>query len=542
MIGKKSVFISLLALALAVALGTTAQAQWSQDTRIDTGGDGIYKLSTDLCASDTNVYCLWIDERAPGSQDVGAIYFTYSNDWGVTWAASDQRIDLGNPTNPKVQGASVSDYPAIASSENCVYAVWEDHRLDPDPISGTQGNVYFNRSTDYGATWEDDQRIDVGVAPNDTFAAYISICASGSNVYVAWQDKRNGGSEVFFSMSPNYGAAGSWTAPQSTDPSGFLYGHGYPQLDCDGDTVYVAWQDNRNASQDIYFNSSTDGGVTWTSNTVARVDSDLPNPGNSIYLQMSAAPATGSGGGGGFPPPSTIKISPLFVGVTQAGSQKGIGHQQNPNVGGKKVYCVWRDYRNEQDAFELDIYFNYSHDGGLTWGAQDQWMNTHHASPGSVWCGYPEVAGSDKGVYVVWEDEKDDLPEHVAPYIDDVYMQASVNGGKAGSWSGPVRMDTGTTPGTVDSSYNLVAARWPYVWCCWQDERDDPVNFYDSYYCTYSINGGFTFTYSERVDSGGSNPGVGYAAIVPRGNGLHVAYRDYRNGAYYGMFYNGRLF
>ncbi len=540
MIGKKSVFISLVTLAVVVVLGTTAQAQWTADTRIDTGGDGIYKLNTGLCSNDNNVYCLWRDHRAPGTYDCGAIYFTYSHDYGVTWASSDQRVDLGNSVDPKVQGASKSVYPAIASSENCVYAVWEDHRHDPDPVGGSQANVYFNRSIDNGITWEEDQRIDVGAAANDIFAGYVAIGASGSNVYVSWEDKRNA-DEVYFSMSASYGVAGSWTAPQSVDPNGFLYGHTYPSMACEGDNVFVAWQDSRNGIPDIYMNSSTDGGVTWTSSTVRRVDTDIPNPGASIYLTMTAVPAS-TGGGGGINPPLSIGIPPFYAGKNLGGNQNHAGHQQNPNVGGTKVYCVWRDYRNEQDDFELDIYFNYSHDGGLTWGSADQWMNTHHATPGSVWCGYPEVAGSQNGVYVVWEDQKDDLPEHVSPYIDDVYLQASINGGKTGSWSGPVRMDQGTTPGTVDSSYNVVEASWPYVWCCWNDERDDPVNYYDSFYCSYSTNGGFTFVYSERVDSGAADPGVGYTAIWAQSNGLHTAYRDYRNGAYYGIFYNGRMF
>jgi len=265
------------------------------------------------------------------------------------------------------------------------------------------------------------------------------------------------------------------------------------------------------------------------------VDTDNPWGGDSMYIVI-AATTVESGGG------NMNGISPGGVSYKLHGASGETGATwKKPPQSRDLVYFFWRDYRNSQGSFMLDVYFNYSHDGGLTWGNPDQRMNTDHATPGTFWVGEPAIAASEKGVYVVWLDEKDDINPGSSPYIDDVYINISHTGGLPGNWSGPRRMDQGTSPGTVDSWHPKVAASWPYTWVTWMDERDDPVNFYDSVYCSHSTNAGINWTYSERVDSGGSSPGAKYAEINAEGNVLDVIYYDWRYNQK-GVFYNTRSF
>ncbi len=534
----KIMFLPLLMAGFMILAAGTAVAQWGADTRVETDTGSNYSSYVVTTASGTKVNVIWRDHRPPGTYDNGSIYANYSHDNGATWGTADQRIDLG-----KVEGSSLSTRPAVASSGDYVYATWQDHRNDPATSPPFENpNLFFNRSIDGGLTWEaSDQRIDTGASANSTLARNISIRAYDSNVYVCWQDERSGTPNVYFSMSPSYGAAGSWTTPILVDAAGgAYYTQKYPVMDCSGERVYVAWQDSRNAYQDIYFNHSADGGVTWNSSDVRRVDTDIPATGDSIYIEMAAAKeGGGGGGGGGFPyagpiPPFLMQYNRVGRFGTSAGSSSLSGDRM-------PVYCIWRDYRSAQGSFQLDIYANSSTDGGLTWGAQDKRLNSHHAAPGSIWVGEPAIAAAGEAVYGIWLDGKDDPTPGSSPYIDDVYMNKSLSYGSGGSWSGCIRMDEGVSPGAADSWNPKVAAYAGHVWVVWMDERDDPVYSDDSVYCTYSSDKGNTWTFSERVDSGGSDPDAGYCEICNFGRTLHVSWSDYRLGAS-DAFYNGRTF
>jgi|GEM_PF-3133942 len=512
-----------LFLAAFFFIGGLALAQWPADIKVETDS-GNYSTHVYVTSDGMGVYELWRDHRPPGTYDNGAIYFNYSHNKGVTWGSTDQRIDVG-----KVQGANMSDWPAIACSGVFVYAVWQDHRNDPTNLD--LPNVYFNRSTNGGMTWgAQDVQIDTGAPVNTTIAENVSLRAHSNYVYVCWKDERNGLPNVYFSMSDDYGQ--TWSTPGPVDPTGSqFYNQQYPVMDCDGTTVYAAWQDSRNANQDIYFNHSSDAGVTWNSGAVRRVDTDNPALGDSIYLYMSAGK---SGGGGKTFQFKNFSYSSQLVGSFGGLSASGLAGKRKP------VYCIWRDYRNSQGSFMLDIFANVSTDSGVTWGAQDARLNSHH-SPGTVWVGEPVIAGAGEAVYGVWLDEKDDPTPGSTPFIDDVYLSRNLAWGDVASWSVPIRMDEGVTPGFADSWNPQVAASGSNVWVVWMDDRDDQVNFYDSVYCTYSTDKGDNWTFSERVDSGGTNPGAGYCEIWADGSRLNVAFRDYRFGAA-DAFYNGRDF
>ncbi len=532
MAGIKSAFIFFSAAVLIVLLGGPALAQWGTDARIDTDTNGNTKANSFVARSGNNVYACWKDYRIDYNN--GVIIANYSHDGGQTWGSQDQRVDTG-----KVGGSSISNYPAIACSGDYVYVAWQDYRNDPG--NADLANIYFNRSTNGGLSWEaTDQRIDLGAPANDVKAKNVDIAADGAEVYIVWEDYRSGISlpNAYFSMSDSYGAAGTWTTPVCVDDySGQFYKQAYPVMANVGNRIYIAWQDSRDADANVYMNHSFNGGRTWDSNDVRRVCTDYPAPGDSIYIDIAATGSSGSGGGSG-PFKTVRRKSGLSFSVT--GPYGSTNPSPRPNTASKdRVYCFWRDYRNTQGPYMLDVYFNFSHDGGLTWGSRDQRINTNHSTPGTYWVGYPTLAASGKGIYLVWIDEKDDTSPGTEPFIDDVYVNVSLLGGVVGTWSGPTRLDAGTAPGTVDCWHPQATASWPYVAVTWMDERDDQVNFYDAVYCAHSTTAGYSWSADERVDSGGSSLGAKYAEMHLAGNVLDVIYYDYRN-AQRGVFYNSR--
>ena len=117
---------------------------------------------------------------------------------------SETRLDTDTP------GAGESLYPEIISDTNGnIYVTWRDQRNGP-------GDIYFNYSSDYGATWQaSDIRLDTGDAPGANHSRWPMIsCDNNGNVYVTWDDYRNGiwadtswrKYDIYFNYSSDYGA------------------------------------------------------------------------------------------------------------------------------------------------------------------------------------------------------------------------------------------------------------------------------------------------------------------------------------------------
>ena len=77
--------------------------------------------------------------------------------------------------------------PNIALLGNELHVVWYDYR---------DGNaeIYYKHSMDAGATWSLDERLTV--AAGDSFQP--SLAVGGNFLHVAWFDKRDGNSEIYY--------------------------------------------------------------------------------------------------------------------------------------------------------------------------------------------------------------------------------------------------------------------------------------------------------------------------------------------------------
>ena len=332
----------------------------SQDVRINTDpiGSRAAARCPAVCADQGNVYVAWLDNRN-GAND---IYSNRSLDGGATWLASDVRVD----TDPAGQGESTC--PGITCVGDSVYVGWNDLR------NGAV-DIYFNRSIDAGATWlASDIRLDTD-APGTANSNDVALAADGTNVYFAWWDARNGEDDIYFNRSLDNGA--TWLASDIRIDTGDLPGaslSNWPEIGCDGDTVYVIWEDWRNGSlvnnADVYFNRSEDAGATW-------LDPDiLISRGNVPY-------------GGG----PVADHSPAFPKLS---------------CDGDFIHVAWGDIRNGSS----DIYYNRSMDGGDTWLVDD--VRLEDTTPGFIPAVAPEICGDNEAVYVVWQDSRFNQP--------DIYM------------------------------------------------------------------------------------------------------------------------
>src|SRR5262245_16340659 len=102
----------------------------------------------------------------------------------LTTLAVAQRVPDLRLNSQNASGSEVT-LPRIAASGSSVYVTWED---------GRHGglDIYFNRSIDGGGTWGPEQRLDTGSPAGRAESIRPQIAASGSLVCVVWQDARNG--------------------------------------------------------------------------------------------------------------------------------------------------------------------------------------------------------------------------------------------------------------------------------------------------------------------------------------------------------------
>ncbi len=450
--------------------------------RLDTGNapDAHHSIRQQISSDDSgHVYVTWQDLRN-GSWD---IYFNYSADYGVTWQTPDIRIDTAPVVHVTGLGYALMPH-MISDSNGHVYVTWSDWR------NGNR-DIYFNYSVDYGVTWKPrDVRLDRAAGGKQSYDPRINSDGKG-HVYVAWVDDRNGRSDVYFNYSADNGV--TWQPRDVRFDTGDSPGANYswdPQISSDDSGhVYVVWEDGRSGGRDIYFNYSSDYGVTWQENDIRLDTGDAPGANGSGRTQISS---------------------------------DGSGH----------VYVTWQDGRNGLG----DIYFNHSDDYGVTWQASAIRLDTLDTS-GVNSSFDPKISSDSKGhVYVTWVEVRNGGR--------DIYFNYSSDYGVRWQTSA-IRLDTGDAPGANSFNPRISSDGNGHVYVLWKDYRNGASDIY----LNYSDDYGETWLASDiRLDTGDA-PGAHrstYPQISSDDNGhVYVTWQDERNsqsGSQYNTIYFNYFF
>ena len=213
---------------------TDGGVNWSSDTRL-TGNDSSSSIPVNAI-SGSNLHVVWTDNRDGNNE----IYYKHSTDGGSTWG-SDYRL-----TNESAN----SSYADISVSGSVIHVVWDDTR---------DGNyyIYYKRSTDGGNSWGNDIKLS-SVPANPA-----CIAVSGSNVHVVWSDLRDGNWEIYYKKSIDGGI--NWGLEiRLTNNTAFSNS---PLTVVSASVVHVIWYDSRDGNYEIYYKRSTDGGLTWGADT-----------------------------------------------------------------------------------------------------------------------------------------------------------------------------------------------------------------------------------------------------------------------------------
>lgn len=233
-------------------------ATWTADTRL-TNFVGP-RNGPAVAVTGSIIHLVWDDGRSGANTE---IYYKKSTDNGITWGP-DVRL-----TN----AAEISFSSSVAVSGNTVHVTWEDYR-------NGFGEIYYKNSTDGGATWGADMRITNDPQNSDD----PSIDVSGSLVHIVWEDKRDGISKIYYNVSTNAGATWGTDLKISTGNAECRN----PSIIVSGSTVNTVWHDYRDGNFEIYYDKNPSGNAIGITNISTEVPAkfsmsqNYPNPFNPV--------------------------------------------------------------------------------------------------------------------------------------------------------------------------------------------------------------------------------------------------------------------
>ena len=172
---------------------------------------------------------------------------------------------------------SIADWPAVAVSGNAVY-VANDYVTSSTPYNT---EIFFLRSMDNGATWSPHQQITFSVGRSED----EDIIAQGSEIYMSWNDNRNGQMQIFYKHSSDFG--------QSWDPDYALalpYGYG-TMVWVDGSNIDIPFAGAPSGHYQTHLVHSPDNGISWQQDMDLTMDMthtyyypDLVRDGDDIHV------------------------------------------------------------------------------------------------------------------------------------------------------------------------------------------------------------------------------------------------------------------
>lgn len=360
---------------------------------------------------DDAVYVVWEDDR-DGELDNRNIYFQVSRDGGATWQAQDLRV------NPDPDGNSMALGPRIVAGNREVYLTWFDGR------SGAF-DVFVQGSTTRAETWNDPVRVD-GDNPGAGYSAWPDIATDGEgHCHVAWEDSRDGASDIYVASTGNGGFTfsqgtrldvGTTDAGQPDAPG--AYDSFRPRVATLGSSVAVTWHDERNGSgRDILMSVSTDNGVAWW-NQAERAESTAPGVADSINPAVGLVDNPASTG-----PQTIVQVAwqdaradayDIFHRrVPELGDAEDVrldtgaaGGGQSLNVEvateGSTVVVAWEDRRDDTGLGYNDLYYNVSTDGGESWLERD--LRLDNIAPATSYATDLDLSLHDGVIYATWVD------------------------------------------------------------------------------------------------------------------------------------------
>ena len=451
-------------------------------------------------AIDDGAFAVWIKTQ-------GSLVFEacYTEDEGQTWSDPSE-------ITPASSHYRIFDYDVFLENDGEIHAIWSSLKESND----TYYDIYYQKSTDFGQTWEDEIQIS-GASNENSYSPQIS--SAGNNVYVGWQQWSDDNSryEVAFAKSTNSGD--SFGTPETLSGTNTVDSL---TITSESSNVVVGWVElNDNVEAIIKARSSSNSGSSFSSeNIVSSEDGTLANfltssndgsdnyfiswmkSGNSQPREIMNGHSPNSGASWNLP-----------VNVDGLDNDDENQFRASPFVDSNsdRVVVVWSETDPGTGASEdQDIVFSVSTNDGNTWSDFDDVSeNYYEADSGS-----PSLASSDDYLYLVYLDngdfDQDNNPNgNDAANIDgDVYFARSDDEGD--SWESFTVLSEFEKDAATDLDYASTTLQYRADISASGDNVHVAWNEYDQYEGTYTVyytkseNSGNTWSTPSQLDDGSS--------------------------------------
>jgi hypothetical protein len=336
-----------------------------------------------IASSGSSIYAVWTSQVNGQS----FISFARSTDGGATF---NTPIPLSDPPN------SFSFLPDVAvdKNNNNVYVEWT--RVT------TLSEVVIVKSTDGGVSFGPPIVLNPGPLANGRSGV---VAVDGNRVYVTWQEVNPNGieSDTLFAASTDGGANFSNPIDISNNPGTVSKN---PSIAAFGSNVYVAWQDcdQTGTNCKILYTKSSNAGLGFTSPVVLSgpesIVPDIKVFENNVYLVYGQA----------YPVNSVIRRDVFLLKSTDGGQNFASpvnlsisipdSTSQNPNidVSGNNVAITWEERMTSAANSHFEIFFVGSIDAGNILSDPI----SISSSLGNVNSILNDVAISGTNVYSIW--------------------------------------------------------------------------------------------------------------------------------------------
>ena len=194
-------------------------------------------IDTRINVSKNNVYVVWNEKNHEN------IFLVSSTNSGASFS---EAINVSNSDN-------TSRNAGIKTSRNNVHIIWLE-------VLSNSTHIFYAKSENNGQTFGSPINLSIdSIGPNLTRDTQMAI--SGDNVYVVWYENTPNSSGVFFVRSMDAGT--TFTKPINL--SGATDKILYAQIEVHENSLYVIWNDKRFGNTEVFLRQSDDGGNTFGS-------------------------------------------------------------------------------------------------------------------------------------------------------------------------------------------------------------------------------------------------------------------------------------
>jgi hypothetical protein len=339
-------------------------ASWSESFRVNDNGSSSVQCDSPSVAVDPltgDVFVAWKDNRT----GVAKVYVDKSIDRGVSFGVDALVYDW--PYDAMFMG-----YPRTVSIDvgvdGKVYVAW----IMYDGANLYDCDIFFAWSVDGGQTFSTPTNVNPLEAEARHYHPWIVVSTDGT-IYVAYPKRNSTSVGVYLARSQNGGA--SFEPPvKINDDTGTRYRGGVQVIIAPDGDLHATWTDGRagDGTQywDIYYATSSDGGVSFSPNIRVNDDTIVTPP----------------------------DIHPHFT----------RGAQGSPSIvadSTSRIHVVWEDFRNfvSENTYCRDVYYATSEGGaGFTKNLR---ANSVNATVTSVNCADPNIViDAQNNLYTVYSD------------------------------------------------------------------------------------------------------------------------------------------